>query len=192
MGIYRMMFWLRIFDLLIIKKRPPFWWLFFLNIYTMRYLKMFEEFSEIEQVIMAMFEDTDIIPERINIPSNELMYVYDYRTVVETKIDKVRFGSLLKDLGWSLHVDYFSAGREIHEYFLIYNNSVMDRILADDTLDGAVYVIQTEIGIDDGGNAGIFFSDEDDDRWESYDNDEKLDILLEYIVYEINCVRENL
>jgi len=158
----------------------------------MRYLKLFEEFSEIEQVIMAMFEDTDIIPERINIPSNELMYVYDYRTVVETKIDKVRFGSLLKDLGWSLHVDYFSVGREIHEYFLIYNNSVMDRILVDDTLDGAVYVIQTEIGIDDGGNAGIFFSDEDDDRWESYDNDEKLDILLEYIVYEINCVRENL
>lgn len=158
----------------------------------MRYLKLFEDFSEIMQVIAAIFEDAGIVPEKVDLPSNELMYVYDYRTAVETKIDMERFGPLLKDLGWSLHVDYFSAGREIHEYFLIYNNSVMDRILADDTLDGAAYVVQSEIGIDDGGNAGIFFSDEDDDKWGSYDDGEKLAILLEYIVYEINCIQNSL
>ena len=44
----------------------------------MRYLKIFEEFSEVEQLVAAMFEDVGVSPDRVNLPSDELMYVYSY------------------------------------------------------------------------------------------------------------------
>jgi hypothetical protein len=163
----------------------------------MRYLKMFEEFSEIEQLVMAMFEDANITPERVNIPSNELMYVYSYDENVGFDIE--RFEQMFSEIGWGLHFGW-SGGREMVRYCIVYNKKIMDSILSYQTLDEAVYVIHAEIGQDDGGNAGIFFSDDYDDVSGEYlDGDDiwnyktrRFDLLMEYIIFEIHCIREDL
>ena len=158
----------------------------------MRYLKIFEEFSEFEQLVAAMFEDVGVSPDRVNLPSDELMYVYSYDGNVD--FDTKRFDQMFSDIGWGLHFGY-SGGFELVRYCILYRKKIMDTILNYQTLDEAVYVIQSEVGQNAGDNAGIFFSDVDDyldgdGIWEI--RSRRLDLLLEYIVYEIHCMRNDL
>jgi hypothetical protein len=166
----------------------------------MRYLKIFEEFSEIEQLVMAMFEDVNITPEPINIPSNELMYVYSYDENVKTRFrfgselfDTERFEQMFSEIGWGLHFDH-SGGHELVRYCIVYNKKIMDTILNYKTLDEAVYVIQTEIGQTDGGIAGHFFADDYDDETDDYLSGDdiwnyfkirRFNMMMEYIIFEI-------
>ena len=62
----------------------------------MRYLKIFEEFSEFEQLVAAMFEDVGVSPDRVNLPSDELMYVYSYDENVD--FDTKRFDQMFSDI----------------------------------------------------------------------------------------------
>jgi hypothetical protein len=180
------------------KKEATNWWFFFLNIYSMRYLKMFEEFSEIEQLVMAMFEDANITPERVNIPSNELMYVYSYDENVN--FDTKRFEQMFSEIGWGLHFDH-SGGHELVRYCIVYNKKIMDTILNYKTLDEAVYVIQTEVGQTDGGIAGHFFADDYDDETGDYLSGDdiwnyfkirRFNMIMEYIIFEIYNISSDL
>ena len=172
----------------------------------MRYLKIFEEFSEVEQLVAAMFEDVGVSPDRVNLPSDELMYVYSYDENVD--FDTKRFDQMFSDIGCGLHFGY-SGGFELVRYCIVYKKKIMDTILNYQTLDEAVYVIQSEVGQNAGDNAGIFFDDvyknkkriftilddvddylDGDGIWEI--RSWRLDLLLEYIVYEIHCMRNDL
>jgi hypothetical protein len=159
----------------------------------MRYLKIFEEFSEVEQLVAAMFEDVGVSPDRVNLPSDELMYVYSYDENVD--FDTKRFDQMFSDIGCGLHFGY-SGGFELVRYCIVYKKKIMDTILNYQTLDEAVYVIQSEVGQNAGDNAGIFFDTKFDDDldgdgiWEI--RSRRLDLLLEYIVYEIHCMRNDL
>lgn len=173
----------------------------------MRYLKMFEEFSEIEQLVMAMFEDVNITPEPINIPSNELMYVYSYDENVKTRFrfgselfDTERFEQMFSEIGWGLHFDH-SGGHELVRYCIVYNKKIMDTILNYKTLDEAVYVIQTEVGQTDGGIAGHFFADDYDDETDDYLSGDdiwnyfkarRFNMMMEYIIFEIYNISSDL
>lgn len=151
---------------------------------------MFEEFEfdEITQIVTSMFEETEIDPEKIDVPSGVLR-IWRGRAFLHTlahtgAIDLHRYEEMLDELGWGIHLS--NRG-----YCVVYEKKWWNFLIGDD-LNGAVYGVQSVLGQDDGGFAGMHFSDTYDegkyldaeDAWEKEDDGERHFMLMEYLIEE--------
>ena len=156
---------------------------------------MFEEFGfdEVTQIIISMFEDIEVSPEKIEIPGTELR-IWQYSNEDNKEgIDLKRCEDLLGEIGWEIRLEWEATGRDITRYCVAYETKWWNFLLVDD-LNEAVYGVQSALGQDDGGFAGQHFSDTYDDltgeyldaeeAWWRGDDEERSIILMNYLVAE--------
>lgn len=170
----------------------------------MRKIKMFEEFEfdEITQIVTSMFEETEIDPVKIDVPSGVLR-IWRCRAFLHTladtgsnenpTIDLHRYEALLDEIGWGIHLSNLG-------YCVVYEKKWWNSLIGDD-LNGAVYGVQSALGQDDGGFAGVHFSDTYDDltgeyldaeeAWDKEDDSERHFMLMEYLIEETCNLYEN-
>ena len=162
----------------------------------MRRIKMFEEFGfdEVTQIIISMFEDIEVSPEKIEIPGTELR-IWQYSNEDNKEgIDLKRCEDLLSEIGWEIRLEWEATGRDITRYCVAYETKWWKSLLVDD-LNDVVYGVQSALGQNDGGYAGQYFSGIYDnetgeyvageDMWENCkDDQERSIILMNYLVAE--------
>ena len=165
----------------------------------MRKIKMFEEFEfdEITQIVTSMFEETEIDPVKIDVPSG-VVRIWRGRAFLHTlastgAIDLHRYEEMLDELGWGIHLS--NRG-----YCVVYEKEWWNFLIGED-LNGAAYGVQTALGQDDGGFAGMHFSDTYDDltgeyqdqeeAWWKGDDGERHFMLMEYLIEETRNLYEN-
>lgn len=163
--------------------------------------RVFEEFDEVTQIVVAILEDE--YPARVQVPGSNIL-VWELE---ETKgdIDWERMETMLGDAGYGLyhgHPVLTFPKNGIHEYYIVaYKNDWMNGIISIDDLNSAVFEVQSEIGQDDGGNAGIFFDGGDfqDDQgryvnaeeyWKK--KDKRKEAILEYLVWDLYQMKREL
>ena len=165
----------------------------------MRRIKMFEEFEfdEITQIVMSMFEETEVAPEKIDVPAGVVRIWRGRASLQELAstgaINLHRYEEMLDELGWGIHLS--NRG-----YCVVYEKEWWNFLIGDD-LNGAAYGVQSALGQDDGGFAGVHFSDTYDDltgeyldaeeAWEKEDDTERHTTLMEYLIEETRNLYEN-